>query len=82
MPRGTSVACGSWAVDEEEPLWGLGLEQGFCLLGLHPVTWGLAAGDREQVTPWAEGDTSLTGRGSSPNSCSDQLGLGCSPISP
>lgn len=44
MPRGV-------ALDEEKPLWGVGLEQGFCPLGLRPVASGLAAGDREQVTP-------------------------------
>lgn len=51
MPRVTSVACGFWAMDEDELLWGAGLEQGFCFLGLHPVTLGHAAGDGEQVTP-------------------------------
>lgn len=46
MPWVTGVA-----LDEEEPLWGVGLEQGFCPLGLCPATSGLAAGDRERLTP-------------------------------
>lgn len=50
MPWVTSVACGLWAIDEDELLWGVGLEQEFCFIGLHPVTLGRAAGDREQVT--------------------------------
>lgn len=46
MPRVPGVALG-----EEEPLWGVGLEQGFCPLGLCPATSGLAAGARERLTP-------------------------------
>lgn len=51
MPRVTNVACGFWAMDDDELLGGMGLEQEFCFLGWHPVTLGHAAGDREQVTP-------------------------------
>lgn len=50
VPRVTSMACGLWAMDEDKLLWGVGLEQEFCFIGLHPVTLGRAAGDREQVT--------------------------------
>lgn len=49
MPQVTSVACGFWAMDEDELWWGVGLEH-FGFLSLHPVTLGHAAGDREQVT--------------------------------
>lgn len=55
MPWGASVARGSWAMDGEEPLQGAGLELGFCLLALHPVSSGLAAGDREQGHPVSRG---------------------------
>lgn len=49
MPGVTSVACGFWVMDEDELLWGVGLEQEYCSPVLHPVTLGHAAGDREQV---------------------------------
>lgn len=72
-PQVTSVACGFWAMDGDELLWGVGLEQEFSFLGLRPVALGQGGGDREQVSSEQSGDTSLTGRGGYPNALNNLL---------
>lgn len=69
----TSVACGFWAMDGDELLWRVGLEQEFSCLDLRPVTLGHGAGDREQVSSEQSGDTGSTGREGSPNSLKNLL---------
>jgi len=36
-----SMACSFWAMDKDELLWGVGLEQEHNFLGLHPFVWTL-----------------------------------------
>lgn len=65
MPQVTSVACGFWAMDEDELLWGVGLEWEFLFPWFASCPpWDVQPGTESRSLGEQSGDTSLTGRGS------------------